>query len=91
MNLVQELQREKEEMKEVVELLIRRGKLFVLAWLSPLSRFTPVQTFNSVLVERSKGNFDKWPSAKIHLPTPAGKPSYGVCMFRLNILPRTVD
>ena len=30
MSLIQELQREKEEMKEVVELLIRRGKLFVL-------------------------------------------------------------
>ena len=30
MSLIQELQREKEEMKEVVELLISRGKLFVL-------------------------------------------------------------
>ena len=28
MNLIQELQREKEEMKEVVELLIKKGKLF---------------------------------------------------------------
>ncbi|KAF9646528.1 hypothetical protein BDM02DRAFT_3188740 [Thelephora ganbajun] len=48
MNLIQELQREKDEMKEVVELLIKR-------------------------VERSKGNFDRWPSAKMYLPTPAGR------------------
>jgi hypothetical protein len=44
MNLIQELQREKEEMKEVVELLIKRGKLFILTgmlfWLTPLERST---------------------------------------------------
>ena len=41
MNLVQELQREKEEMREVVESLIKRGKLFSWAALSPLFWFTP--------------------------------------------------
>ena len=41
MNLVQELQREKEEMREVVESLIRRGELSIRAALSPLFRFHP--------------------------------------------------
>jgi len=74
-NLIQELQREKEDMKEAVELLIKRGKLFIWAGLSPLFLFISVRTFNSVLVERSKGNFDRWPSARMYLPTPAGKSS----------------
>jgi len=42
MNLVQELQREKEEMREVVESLIKRGEFFIWAALSPLFWFTPV-------------------------------------------------
>lgn len=76
-NLTQELQREKEEMKEVVELLINKGKLFILPGLSPLFRLIPVQT---VPVQRSKGSFSRWPSASMYLPTPAGKLSHKVCM-----------
>jgi hypothetical protein len=48
MNLIQELQREKDEMKEVVELLIRKGEFFILAIPSPLLRSIPVQMLNSV-------------------------------------------
>ena len=36
MSLIQELQREKEEMQEVVESLIKKGKLFIRTGLPPL-------------------------------------------------------
>lgn len=75
-NLIQELQREKEEMKEVVELLLKKGKLFILAGLSPSFRLIPVRT---VPVQRSKGSFGRWPSANMYLPTPAGKFIHEVC------------
>ena len=65
MNIVQELQRERDEMKEVVEL-------------------------NSVLVERSGGNFGRWQYATMHLPSPVGKMDHKICTFHLNIPPRTV-
>jgi len=89
-NLIQELQREKDEMKEVVELLIKRGK-FIWTGPPPLFWFISVRTFNSVPVERSKGNFDRWPSARMYLPTPAGKLHHKVCVLCLNILPRALD
>ena len=76
-NLIQELQREKEEMKEVVELLIKKGKLFILTKLSPPFQLTPVRT---VQVQRSNGSFDGWTSAMMHLPTPAGKLSHKFCL-----------
>lgn len=72
-HLIQELQREKEEMKEAVESLIKKGKCFILAGLCPLFRLNPLRT---VSVERSNGNFSRWPSAKMYLPTPAGKLSH---------------
>lgn len=73
MGLVQELQREKDEMKEVVELLIRKGEHFICTRPSPPWRSVPVRALISVTVERSGGNFDKWPTSKMYLPSPAGK------------------
>lgn len=85
MNLIQELQREKEEMQEVVESLIRRGELFLCARPSPPFRPTPV--WSLVLVERSKGNFERWPSSKMCLPIPAGKFGHKSCVLYLNVVP----
>ena len=87
MNIVQELQREKDEMKEVVELLIRKG---TRPRPSQLLQSTPVRTLNPVPVERSRGNFDRWQYATMHLPCPAGKLGHAIRAFRLNILRRTV-
>ena len=51
MDIVQEVQRERDEMKEVVELLIWKGKLLTQTGQSQLLWYTHVQTLNSVLVE----------------------------------------
>lgn len=65
-NIVQELQGEKDEMKEVLKLLVRKDRLLAWARPSQLLRPTPGRTFKLVPVERSKGNFGGWQSAAMH-------------------------